>query len=152
MAACEEPGEESGSEESGEESGGDCNQPPDCTPLDKDEVRVSAIKVKNEHPEFFGIEDLDEFTKRSLAYEMMTFVINDLRSKGVNASRCVANPGLPESDPFLWCSDALVVGAPGAGVTIDIYASWSDPAIPQVLITEESCQTGVVTDDLIPLP
>ena len=67
-------------------------------------------------------------------------------------SASLANPGLPESNPFLWCSDALVVGSPGVGTTIDIYQSWSDPAIPQVLITGDGCQTGVVTADLIPLP
>jgi len=153
---CAGSGGETGSgetgDETGDETGGTCNQPPDCSPPDKDNVLQSAIKVKNEHPEYFGIEDLDDFTKRLLAYEMMTIVLNDLRSKGVNASRCVANPGLPESDPFLWCSDALVVGSPGFGTTIDIYQSWSDPAIPQVLITEDGCQTGVVTADLIPLP
>jgi hypothetical protein len=135
----------------------DCPQggdpaPTEYTANDENEVFASAVKIKQEHPEFFDIEDLDNFTKRSLAYEMMTLVINDLRSKGVNASRCVANPGLPESDPFLWCSDALVVGSPGFGTTIDIYYSWSYPGDPQTSVTEEGGQTGVVTSDLIPLP
>jgi hypothetical protein len=130
----------------------DVPAPTEYTEADEAEVYATAVKVKQEHPEYFDIEDLDDFTKRSLAYEMMTLNLNDLRSKGVNASRCVANPGLPESDPFLWCSDALVVGSPGFGTTIDIYQSWSYPGIPQTAVTEEGGQTGIVTSDLIPLP
>ena len=118
----------------------------------EDSVYDSAVYVKSNYPQFFYIEDWDDLARRKQAYKMMTTVLNHLRAKCVNASRCVANPGLPESDPFLWCSDALVIGTPGNGVTVDIYQSWSDPAIPQVLVTEGGGQTGVVTADLIPLP
>ncbi|HIA02484.1 MAG TPA: hypothetical protein EYN06_01080 [Myxococcales bacterium] len=123
----------------------------DCSDGDKDKILESAKFVKATHPEFFDIEYMDDLPKRKEAYKMMTIVINDLRAKGVNASRCIANPGLPESDPFLWCSDALVCGSPGKANTIDIYQSWSSPANPQVLITETG-SSGVVTSDLIPLP
>ncbi len=118
----------------------------------EDSVYESAVYVKDHHPEFFDIEDWDSHAKRKQAYKMMTTVINHLRAKCVNASRCVANPGLPQSDPFLWCSDALVIGTPGNGTTVDIYQSWSAPAHPQTHVTEEGGQTGVVTADLIPLP
>jgi len=117
----------------------------------EDAVYDSAVYVRNNFPQFFNLEDLDNYDKRVIAYDMMTTVINDIRAKGVDASRCVANPGLPPSDPFLWCSDALVVGPPGEAVTLDVYQSWSAPANPQVLITTPQA-TGVVTDDLIPLP
>jgi hypothetical protein len=122
----------------------------DCTDADKDSVLETAVYVRNNFPQYFDIEDMDDFPKRQEAYKMMTVVINDLRNKGVNASRCIANPGLPESDPFLWCSDAFVCGSPGKANTIDIYQSWSFPAVPQVLITETG-SSGVVTADLVPL-
>jgi len=115
------------------------------------QILATAIYVRENFPQFFGIDDLDDLSRRIKAYEMMTTVINDLRGQGVDASRCVANPGLPTSDPFLWCSDALCVGPPGLAVTIDIYQGWSDPANPQTHMTATE-QTGVVTDDLIPLP
>jgi len=115
-----------------------------------DSVLSHASHVRNNYPQFFNLEALDGHTKRTIAYEMMTTVINLLRTDGVDASRCIANPGLPESDPFHWCSDALVVGPPGIGVTLDIYWSWSDPATPQTAMTETEA-TGVVTSDLAPL-
>jgi len=117
----------------------------------KNSVMQSATYVKDNYPQFFDLEDLPNDQKRTIAYEMMTIVINHLRNKGDNASRCIANPGLPTSDPFLWCSDALVLGPPGEAVTIDIYYSWSWPGTPQVAITATNA-TGVVTDDLVSLP
>ena len=115
-----------------------------------DTVLAHATYVRNNYPQFFDLEALDGHTKRSIAYEMMTTVINLLRADGVDASRCIANPGLPQSDPFHWCSDALVVGPPGIGVTLDIYWSWSYPATPQTAMTETDA-TGVITSDLVAL-
>jgi hypothetical protein len=114
----------------------------------EDQVLASATWVRENFPDYFDLESIDSTTKRTIAYEMMTTVINDLRANGVDSSRCVANAGLPESDPFLWCSDALVVGPAGIGVTIDIYQSWSYPADPQTLVTG-TASTGVVTSDLV---
>jgi len=115
-------------------------------------VMATAVYVKINHPQYFYIDDLDPLTKRIKAYEMMTLVLNHLRAKGVNASRCVAHPEMQQSDPFYWCSDALVIGTPGNGTTVDVYFSWSDPGTPQTVVTEDGCQTGIVTSDLIPLP
>jgi len=116
-----------------------------------DSVYESAVYVKNNHPEFFDIEHWSDYDRRAQAYKMMTAVINHLRAKCVLASRCVANPGYPQSNPFHFCSDALVIGPPGQGTTVDIYQSWSAPAHPQTHVTEEGGQTGVVTADLVPL-
>jgi hypothetical protein len=117
----------------------------------KNAVMASATFVRNNYPEFFKLGELPKLEERTIAYKMMTTVLNHVRAKGVNASRCVANPQLPQSNPIHWCSDALVVGPPGQGVTIDIYYSWSDPATPQTSVTKTEA-TGVVTDDLIALP
>ena len=57
-----------------------------------------------------------------------------------------------KKNPFFFCSDALVIGPPGCGTTIDVYQSWSAPANPQAHVTEAGGQTGVVTDDLVDLP
>ncbi len=118
----------------------------------KASVLATAKYVKKKHPEFFDIEDWDNLAKRKQAYKMMTVVLNHLRAKCVNASRCVANPGHPQSNPFHWCSDALVIGPPGQGTTVDVYGSWSSPATPQAHVTEDGGETGVVTADLVPLP
>lgn len=117
----------------------------------EDEVLATATFIRDNSPQFFNLESLPDNEKRAIAYDMMTTAINDLRNKGIETGRCVANPGIPVSDPFHWCSDVLVVGPPGEAVTIDIYQSWSAPATPQVLITETN-QTGVVTDDLVSMP
>lgn len=114
-------------------------------------VLDTATFIRENSPQFFNLEEGPEDEKRAIAYDMMTTVINELRSKGLETGRCVANPGIPIPDPFHWCSDALVLGPPGEAVTIDIYQSYSDPAVPQVLITGTG-STGVVTDDLIPMP
>ena len=117
----------------------------------EDSIFTSASWVRDNFPQYFDLEAIDATVKRTLAYEMMTTVINDLRGNGVLASRCIANPGLPPSDPFYWCSDALVVGPDGIGVTVDIYFSWSYPADPQTAVTGTG-STGVVTSDLVPVP
>ena len=116
----------------------------------EDAIFVSASWVRDNYPGYFDLEAMDGLAKRTIAYEMMTTVINDLRAEGIDASRCVANPGLPLSDPYYWCSDALVVGPPGVGVTVDIYQSWSYPANPQTFVTGTG-STGVVTSDLVQL-
>jgi len=117
----------------------------------EESIYASATHVKDHYPQFFDLEHLSDHEKRVIAYDMMTTVINDLRAKGQDASRCVANPGRAEDDPFHWCSDALVVGPAGRGVTVDIYRSWSHPATPQTHVTTPNA-TGVVTEDLVPLP
>ena len=114
----------------------------------QDQVLASATWVRENFPEYFDLESIDPTTKRTIAYEMMTTVINDLRANGVDSSRCVADASRSESDPFHWCSDALVVGPPGIGVTIDIYYSWSYPATPHTSVTGTG-STGVVTSDLV---
>jgi hypothetical protein len=114
----------------------------------EDQVLASATWVRENFPDYFDLESIDSTTKRTIAYEMMTTVINDLRGNGVDSSRCVADASRPESDPFHWCSDALVVGPAGIGVTIDIYYSWSYPADPQTSVTG-TASTGVVTSDLV---
>jgi hypothetical protein len=131
-------------------------QDPECesefTNEESASVKATAVYVKKNYPEFFNIDHLDPLPKRIKAYEMMTLAINHLRAKGVNASRCVANKDFQQDDPFYWCSDALVIGDPGNGTHVDLYQDWSEPANPQAYVTEECGQTGVVTDDLVPLP
>lgn len=128
-----------------------CPTEPEWTFSESDENSIleHATFVRDNYPQFFNIDD--DPNKRIIAYEMMTTVLNRLRAHGVNVTRCVANGDLPTSSPYHWCSDALVVGPPGKGTTIDIYQSWSYPAMPQIVITQTEA-TGTYTDDLIPLP
>jgi hypothetical protein len=141
-------------------SGGTVTPPPpaDAEPCSvytgeiSNSIKASAVHVKNNYPEFFNLGGISDLARRIKAYEMMTIVINHLRNKGVNAFRCVANPGKPQSDPFFFCSDALVVGPPGCGTTVDIYQDWEGTAKPQAYVTEDGDQTGVDTDDLVDLP
>jgi hypothetical protein len=123
--------------------GGSGQPPTDLTDQDAANVLAAATWVRDHRPEFFAEED------RAVAYDMMTEVINHARGLGTDAMRCLAHPSMPPSNPYRWCSDALVVGQPGLGITVDVYRSWPDPATPQLLVTRTG-DTGEMTADLIP--
>lgn len=86
----------------------------------------AAQWVKDNFPDLFGEGD-----DRDKAHQIMTKVLERLKSKGIQAHRVVNHPSRAVGDPYRYGSDALVVN----GKIYDVYGGLGDKgrSTPQAL-------------------
>ncbi|GMU58674.1 MAG: hypothetical protein AMXMBFR34_04370 [Myxococcaceae bacterium] len=91
-------------------------------PVDRSSASAAALSVarwvRANKPEFF-----DKGDDRSVAYEMMSWVIGALRAHGYDAHRVVNHPSRPMGDGYRYGSDAVVL----EGTIYDVFGAWGDP-------------------------